>query len=140
MNPTIRGHKGTFKIFENGELKNILNVLSVEVNQDSTFSRSHFVGNPIPAGDQTIEGFSGTAEMEVGDDEADKFIDALITNNLNGIGISDYSFVVSEEYSNGTSASYVYFDVQWKLSRRQSGQNEKITKRLEFQASGRIRV
>ena len=140
MNPTIRGHKGTFRVFENGELKNLINVLSVEVNQDSTFMRSSYVGDPVPKGDQSIEGWSGTAEMEVGDDEVEKFIDALISNNLNGIGISDYTFVISEEYANGMSSSYVYFDVQWKLSRRQSGQNEKVTKRLEFQASARVRV
>lgn len=140
MNPSIRGHQGSFRMFENGELKNVAHLTSVEVNQDSTFSRSNYVGDPIPQGDQSIEGWSGTAEMEVKDDEVEQFIDALISNNLNGIGISDYTFVVTDNYSNGSSASYAYFDVQWKLSRRQSGQNEKITKRLEFQASGRVRV
>lgn len=139
-NPSIRGHQGQFRIFENGELKNIVNLTSVDVNQDSNFSRSFYVGQQVPEGDQSIEGFSGTAELEVKDDEVDKFIDALITNNLNGIGISDYTFIVTENYANGTSSSYAYFDCQFKMSRRQSGLNEKITKRLEFQASGRIRL
>ena len=78
--------------------------------------------------------------MEVKDDSVDAFIDALVTNNLNGIGLSDYTFLTVEEYGDGTRASYVYFDVQWKMSKNQSGLNEKMTKSLEFQASGRQRL
>lgn len=139
-NPSIRGHKGQFKIFENGQLSNIVDLTSVEVNQDSSFSRTNYVGRPLPEGDQTIEGWSGSLEAEVKDDSIDAFIDALVTNNLNGIGVSDYTFLTVEEYGDGTRASYVYFDCQFKMSRRQSGLTEKITKRLEFQASGRQRL
>lgn len=137
MNPSIRGHQGQFKVFENGDLRNIVNLTNVEVNQDSTFSRSNYVGQPTPEGDQSIEGWSGSIEAEVKDASIDDFIDALVTNNLNGIGVSDYTFITTENYSDGSTRSYVYFDVQWKMSRRQAGQTEKITKRLEFQASGR---
>ena len=139
-NPSIRGHKGQFKIFENGQLANIVDITSVEVNQDSTFSRTNYVGRPLPEGDQAIEGWSGSLELEVKDDAVDSFIDALVTNNLNGIGVSDYTFLVVEEYGDGTRASYVYFDCQFKMSRRQSGLTEKITKRVDFQASGRQRL
>lgn len=137
---TIRGHQGQFKTYQDGAEVVIDSKTRVSINQDSTFMRSHFVGNPIPEGDQAIEGFSGQIEMEVRNDVADRFIDALITNNLNGIGVSDYTFISTESYSNGTSASYVYFDCQWKLSKDQSGQTEKITKRLDFQCSGRVRL
>lgn len=137
MGASIRGHQGQFKIFENGSLVNILNLTKVDVNQDSTFSRAFYVGNAVGEGDQTIEGWSGSCEMEVKDAEADLFIDALINNNLNGIGVSDYTFITTENYADGTSQSYVYFDCQFKLSRRSGGLNEKITKTLEFQASGR---
>lgn len=137
-NPSIRGHKGQFKIFENGDLSNIVDLTSVEVTQDSTFQRTNYVGRPLPEGDQTIEGWSGSVDLEVKDASVDEFIDALVTNNLNGIGVSDYTFLTTEEYGDGTRKSYVYFDVQWKMSRRQAGLTEKITKRLEFQASGRV--
>lgn len=133
--PTIRGHKGSFKVFENGELQNIFDITSVSVAQDSTFQRSFFVGRPVPEGDQTQEGWSGSIELEVRNAAVEDFIDALVTNNLNGIGVSDYTFLVTEEYSDGTRRSYVYADVQWKYSRSQSGLTEKITKSLEFQAS-----
>lgn len=136
-NPSIRGHKGQFKIFENSQLTNIVDITNVELNQDSTFSRTNYVGRPLPEGDQAIEGWSGSLDLEVKDASVDLFIDALITNNLNGIGISDYSFLTTEEYSDGTRQSYVYFDCQFKMSRTQGGLTEKITKRLEFQASGR---
>lgn len=138
MSASIRGHQGQFKIFQDGALQNIVNLTNVEVNQDSTFSRSMYVGQPVPEGDQSIEGWSGSVEAEVKDAAIDEFIDALVTNNLNGIGVSDYTFIVTENYPDGTSKSYVYFDAQFKMSRRNPGLNEKITKRLEFQASGRI--
>lgn len=137
-NPSIRGHQGKFNIYQNGALVNILHFTSVDVNMDSSFSRAFYVGAAQGEGDQSIEGWSGSAELEVKDAEAEDFIDALINNNLNGIGVSDYSFIVTENYSDGQSRSYGYTDVQWKLSRRQSGLSEKVTKRLEFQAAGRI--
>ena len=139
-NPSIRGHKGQFKIFENGQLSNIVDITSVSVSQDSSFSRTFYVGRPLPEGDQSIEGWSGSIDLEVKDDAVDAFMDALITNNLNGIGVSDYTFLTVEEYGDGTRASYVYFDCQWKMSKSQSGLNEKMTKSVEFQASGRQRL
>lgn len=139
-NPSIRGHKGQFKVFENGQLSNIMDIVSVSVSMDSSFSRTYYVGRPVGEGDQAIEGWSGSIELEVKDDAVDAFIDALITNNLNGIGVSDYTFLSAEEYGNGTIASYVYYDVQWKMSKKQGGLGEKMTKTLDFQASGRIKV
>jgi hypothetical protein len=137
MVATIRGHQAQFKIFENGSLKDIINVTKVTVNQDSSFSRSYFVGAAEPVGDQTIEGWSGSVDLEVGDKNVDTFIDALIANNLNGIGVSDYSFIVTENYPDGQTQSHVYYDVQFKMSRDAGGLNAKITKKLDFQASGR---
>lgn len=135
--PSIRGHQGTWKIFQDGSLVNIVNLTSVEVNMDSTFMRSHYVGQPETEGDQAIEGWSGSAEAEVKDASVDEFIDALVTNNLNGIGVSDYTFVSTENYPDGTTKSYVYYDMQWKMSKKQEGLQSKMTKRLEFQAAGR---
>lgn len=139
-NPSIRGHLGQFKLFENGQLSNVVDITNVEVNQDSSFIRTNYVGRPLPEGDQAIEGWSGSVELEVKDASVDEFIDALITNNLNGIGLSDYTFLTTENYLDGTRASYVYFDCQFKMSKRQGGLTEKVTKRLEFQASGRVRI
>ena len=136
-NPTIRGNRGQFKIFENGELKNIVDITSVEVNQDSSFIWSIFVGRPVPEGDQAIEGWSGSISLEVRNSEVEDFIDGLVTNNLNGIGVSDYTFLTTELYGDGPTRSYVYVDVQCRFSRSQSGLTEKITRRLEFQASFR---
>ena len=138
MSASIRGHQGTFKIFQDGALQNIVNLTAVDVNLDSSFSRSFYVGSQVGEGDQSIEGWSGSVDAEVKDASIDEFIDALITNNLNGIGVSDYTFISTENYADGTTKSYVYFDVQWKMSKRQSGLNEKMTKKLDFQASGRL--
>lgn len=137
MAASIRGHVGSIKVFENGAVANIVNILNVDINQDSSFSRSFYVGKTTGEGDQTIEGWSGSMEAEVKDAAIDEFIDALVTNNLNGIGVSDYTLVTTENYPNGTTKSYVYFDCQFKMSKRQAGLTEKMTKRLEFQCSGR---
>lgn len=139
-NPSIRGHKGQFKLFENGQLSNIVDITSVSVSQDSSFSRTMYVGRALPEGDQSIEGWSGSIDLEVKDAAVDDLIDALVTNNLNGIGVSDYTFLSIEEYSDGSRRSYVYFDVQWKMSKTNGGLTDKITKSMEFQASGRIKL
>jgi hypothetical protein len=140
MVASIRGHSGIFKVFENGEEHVFDTITNVSVNQDSSFSRSEYVGNPIPEGDQSLQGFSGSFDNEVKNDVADRFIDNLITNNLNGIGVSDYSFITTELYPDGKEASYVYFDCQFSLSKSQSGLSDKITKSISFQAAGRIRL
>jgi len=138
--PSIRGHNGTLTIFDNGDPVNIFTITSADVNQDSTFQRSFFVGQRFPEGDQSIDGYSGTIEMETKGPEIDEFMEALENNNLAGIGISDYSFVLSEFYTDGRSKSYVYFDLQFRLSKRLPGSTQKITKTYEFQAAGRRAV
>jgi len=140
MSASLRGHQGQFKVYENGQPVEPIPLTSVDINQDSSFSKTFYVGNGIPEGDQVIEGFSGTLEMEVKDDKVERFIDALITNNLNGIGVSDYSMISTEQYANGQNASYVYYDCQFRLSKRQGGSRDKMTKRLDFQCSGRQRL
>ena len=137
MSASIRGHQGSFKLFQDGNLSEIVDITKVSITQDSTFSRTFYVGKATPEGDQTIEGWSGSIDLEVKDDSVDKFIDALVTNNLNGIGVSDYTFISTENYANGVSKSYVYFDCQFKMSKDNGGLNEKMTKKLDFQASGR---
>jgi len=140
MTASIRGHKGQIKIFQDGSESGIVDLTRVDINQDSTFSRSMYVGRSVPEGDQTVEGWSGTMEAEVKDASIDSFIDALVNANLNGIGVSDYTVISTEEYPDGTQRSYVYFDCQFKMSKSQGGLNEKMTKRLDFQCSGRLLI
>lgn len=140
MASSIRGHQGQLKIFEDGAPSKIVDVTKVSVQMESSFSRTFYVGRAVGEGDQSIEGWSGSCDLEVKDASVDEFIDALITNNLNGIGVSDYTFVVTENYSDGTTSSYVYYGCQWKMSREAGGLNEKITKKLDFQADGRIKL
>ena len=140
MQPSIRGHQGQISFFENGADAGLVNLTSLDINQDSNFMRSNYVGKAEPEGDQAIEGWSGSVDAEVKSAVVDKFIDALVTNNLNGIGVSDYTFVHTELYNDGTQQSYVYYDVQFKMSKKQEGLQAKMTKKLDFQASGRKAV
>ena len=140
MSASIRGHQGQMKIFQDGQLKNIVNITKVDINQKSDFMQSNYVGNPIPEGDQTIMGWEGSVDCEVKDDEIDLFIDALVQNNLNGIGVSDYTFISTENYADGRTSSYVYYDCQFKMSKSQEGLQSKMTKKLDFQCSGRQKL
>lgn len=140
MAASIRGHQANFKVYENGAEIVIDTITSVQVQLDSSMTRAFYIGKPVGEGDQSIEGWSGSFEMEVKNDKVETFLDALITNNLNGIGVSDYSFITTENYPDGTSASYVYFDCQFSYSKNQSGLSEKVTKSINFQASGRVRI
>lgn len=140
MSASIRGHQGQIKLFTDGAPEGIVDLTSVDIQQDSTFSRTNYVGKAIPEGDQTMEGWSGTLDAEVKDASIDNFIDAIVTNNLNGIGVSDISMVSTENYSDGSTQSYVYFDMQFKMSKNQKGLADKMTKRLDFQASGRQKL
>lgn len=137
---TIRGNMGEFRILENGNIVDIIEITKVSVKMDNTMMRSKFVGQSIPVGDQAIEGWSGSIAMEVSNDRVEQFIDALVAANLAGIGVSDYAFVVTENYPDGSSVSYIYEDVQWAYSRENGSMDEKITKSLEFQASYRTRM
>lgn len=138
--PSIRGHQNQVKFFSNGQNAGIVNITSMDLNQDSTFSRSMYVGNNTPEGDQAIEGFSGSLDAEVKDDAADLLIDSLIQGNLAGIGVDEVTMIHTELYPDGQLASYVYFDIQMRLSKRIGGLSEKTTKRLDWQASGRVRL
>jgi hypothetical protein len=140
MTASIRGHHAIFKVLKDGKEEVFDTITSVSVAQDSSMSRSFYVGRPIGEGDQSIEGWSGSFDMEIKNDNIDKFIDAIINANLNGIGISDYAFITTENYPDGTSSSYVYFDCQFSYDKKQSGLNEKVTRSVKFQASGRVRI
>lgn len=138
MSASIRGHQGRIKIFKAGQLQDIVNITKFNINQDSTFMRSFYVGRTQPEGDQTIEGWSGDMDLEVKDAAVDDFIDAVVNNNLAGIGVEEVTVISEELYSDGTIRAYVYYDMQFKMSKSQGGLTEKMTKKLEWQASARI--
>jgi hypothetical protein len=137
---SIRGHQNKLRLFKSGQPVNLLNITSFEANQDSDFSRSNYVGNQIPEGDQAILGWSGSVDLEVKDATVEDIVDSIIAGNLVGIGVDEISMLLTEEYPNGQTASYVYYDMQLKMSKRSGGLNEKVTKRLDWQASGRIKL
>lgn len=139
-NPSIRGHQGALRIIRDGGDVNIATIISADVNQDSTFQRTFYVGQKVPEGDQSLDGWSGTIEMEVKGPEIDEFMDALQADNLAGIGVKDYALVLTEDYSDGQSKTYVYPDAQFRLTKRIAGSNEKVIKSYEVQMATRIPI
>jgi hypothetical protein len=138
--PSIRGHQGTLKLYQDGGEIQVFTITRASVNQETSFSRAFYVGARFPEGDQSLDGWTGDIEMEVKGPEIDEFMDALQSSNLAGIGVSDYALVLNEFYADGQSKSYVYFDCQFRLSKTIAGMNEKVMKTYEFQASGRQAV
>lgn len=137
---SIRGQMGSLRMLRSGQIINIVNITKFSVNLDSSFMRSMYVGNSIPEGDQSIEGYSGSIDTEVKDSAEEDFIDAVITQNLAGVGVEEVALVLTETYPDGSETTYMYNDCQFKYSREQGGASEKITKRLEFQASRRTKL
>jgi hypothetical protein len=140
MVSSIRGHQTSVKIFSNGQPVANIPINKFSVQQDSTFSRSFYVGQIYPEGDQTQEGWSGSFDLEVKGPEVDKFIDKIVTGKINGIGGEEVILVDTEFYPDGTSSTYVYSDVQIKMSKSMGGLSEKVTKKLDWQASLRKKV
>src|ERR1035437_9285035 len=137
---TIRGHQTQVKTLQNGQPVDIVTVTSFDAKQDATFMRSKFVGNPVPEGDVAEEGWSGTMEMETQDAHLEDLVDALVTQNLNGVGVDQVQIVDTENYSDGTNRSYGYFDVQCKMSKKAGSMSDKVKKTLDWQASGRLKL
>lgn len=140
MAASIRGHRGSLKIYSDGADAAVVNITRFEANQDSSFMRTFYAGNPVPEGDQSIEGWSGNVDLEIKDEEVDDLVDSVVDANQAGIGVPDITLVLAEEYPDGRVVSYVYFDVQLRMSKTNPGLNEKMTKRIDWQASGRKRL
>ena len=140
MSASIRGHQTSVKFFKTGQQVAIATLNRFEINQDSSMNRSFYVGSQVGEGDQSIEGWSGSAECEVKSAVIDDLIDAIISQNLIGIGVEEITIVDTEFYADGTQRTYVYSDVQMSMSKNQGGLTEKVTKRLNIQASRRTKV
>lgn len=140
MGASIRGHMSQIKILKNGGQTEVVNITSFNVNQDSSFTRSFYVGQQYGEGDQSMDGWSGSMDAEVKDSKIDDLIDSLVTGNLNGIGVDDVTIVDTESYTDGTEVAYVYFGIQLKMSKTIGGQNAKSTKKLDWQADGRLKL
>lgn len=138
MSASIRGHQAQVKLNKNGQTTGIVNITKFSANQDASFSRSEYVGQKFKEGDVDYSGWSGNLETEVKDKKVDELIDALVTSNLAGVGADEVTIVDTEYYPDGSSASYVYFDIQFKMSKDVGGSSAKVTKRLEWQAAGRL--
>jgi hypothetical protein len=140
MTASIRGHQAVVKLFRNGLPAGQIPITKFNISQDSTFSRSFYVGQPHGEGDQSQEGWSGSFDVEVKGGEVDTLIDAMVNAKLNGVGVDEITIVDTELYADGTSQTYVYIDVQAKMSKSVGGINEKVTKKLDWQASLRKAV
>ena len=137
MGVSIRGNNYRIDVLIDGKEFTIDSITNVSINQDSTFTRSQYVGQGITEGDQTHEGWSGSLDMEVKSAIAEIIIDAITAGVINGVGAPKVAFVETELYTDGTSASYMYGDVQLKISKTVGGQATKTTKKLDIQAAYR---
>lgn len=137
--PTIKSHQYSIELFRNGKKEIINTITNVSVNQDSDFSRSQFVGNPIPEGDQVFNGWSGSFDLEVKTAVVDRLLEGITTQNYNGVGIADINILETEKYSDGQLATFLHTDVQLKMSKQAQG-NTKVTKRIDFQSSFRKEI
>lgn len=140
MAASLRGHQVALKLYVNGKETARIPVTKFSFSQDSSFSRSFYVGAPTAEGDQSIEGWSGSLDVEVKDAVIDDMINSVIAGNQNGLGVDEIVIGYSEFYADGTVASYTFADVQLKMSTSVGGLGEKVTKKLDWQASVRTKA
>lgn len=140
MPASIRGHQARFAVYQDGVNQSFDTITNLSLNQDSNMTKTFYVGAAIPEGDQSIEGWSGSFDMEIKNAKVDEFLDALINNNLAGIGVSQYFFIASELYPDGTVSTYLYSDCQFSLNKTVGGLNSKVTKSVNFQAMSRVKL
>ena len=107
-NATLRGHQALFKIYRNGTEEIFDAITKVSISQDASFSRHLYVGNPIPESDVVYMGWTGSFETEARNATIEDFLDALVTNNLNGINVDRCHFIIRESYVDGTQNAHLY--------------------------------
>lgn len=137
--PSIKSHQYSLEFFRGGKKVIINTITNVSINQDSDFSRSTYVGNPVPEGDQTFNGHSGSFDLEVKGPELDDLMEAVTTQNYNGVGIDDVALLETENYSDGRVSTWLHQDVQLKMSKSAQG-NTKMTKRIDFQSAFKKKI
>ena len=136
----IQGRDTQIRLFRNGNLVDIVEINSFNVKQDADFKRSEYVGNSDTEGDVTHKGWSGDFECEVKNSRIDDLIDALIQQNLGRLDIDDMTLQDSENYRDGSRSVYVYYGVQVKYSKSVGSRDDKVKKKIEWQADKRRKV
>lgn len=137
---TIRGHQAVFKIYKDGEEQVIDSITRVSIREESQLTRHSYVGDRNTQSDKTHMGWSGSFEMECRNALIEELLDEVITGNLNGVNRPDYTFQITEVYSDGSRSSHIYTDCVFSYGREQGGMDSKVTKSIDFQASRRVRL
>lgn len=136
----IKGKDTKLRFMRNGTPVAIVGLKSFSWQQDADFDRDEYLGEVESDGDIDHKGWSGSGEADVHNAAVADAIDALVTNNLSRINADDVSFLYSEYYRDGTSASWVYSECQVKASGESSGMHERASQKFDWQAKSRQKV
>lgn len=137
---TIQGRDTQIRLFRNGSIVDIVEILSFSMKQDADFKRSEYLGNTETVGDITHKGWSGDFSAESKDSKIDDLIDALIDENLGRLNVDDITIQDTENYRDGTKSAWVYYGIQLKYSKDASSRDEKVKKKVEWQADSRKKI
>ena len=139
-NPTIRGNSAQIRTIRNGEVINVGPITNFQSSMDSEFFRTFGVGDSVGKSDQAINGWTGRFDLELDNPGLSDFINDMVTENLNGVGLSDYVIVQTFFYSDGQSRSFAFTDCVFRYSENVPTNQGKITASVDFQASRRTEV
>lgn len=137
---SIKGKDTKIRLMRNGAPIQLIGLKSFNWNQDADFDRDEFLGEVESEGDVDHKGWSGDMELDVQSSAVADAVDALIANNLSRVNADDVSILHTEFYRDGTSASWCYDGCQVKASGGHSGQHERASQKLEWQAKSRQKV
>jgi hypothetical protein len=136
----LKGKDTKLRLMRNGAPIAIIGLKSFSWNQDADFDRDEYLGEVESDGDVDHKGWSGSLEADVHSAVVADAIDALVENNLARVNADDVSLLHTEYYRDGTSASWVYSECQVKASGEHSGQHERASQKLDWQAKSRQKV
>jgi uncharacterized protein YkvS len=136
----IQGRDTQIRLFKNGSLTEIVEINNFNMKQDADFKRSEYLGYTDTIGDISHKGWSGDFECEVTNSKIDDLIDALIEENLNRLDIDEITIMDVENYRDGTKSGWLYYGIQLKYSKAASNRDEKVKKKIEWQADRRKKV
>lgn len=133
-----RGQDVQVRAIEDGELVQLWNAQSIEVNTDDTKERENRLGTHRRPNRQIIQGHSGTIEFEKDTPALDDLIDASIEAQRDDREPLKLEILVTTYYPRTQERrTYVYPGAVFSGSTSVGGQEEAVTQSLEWQSEPR---
>ena len=137
----IRGDKSQVRILVNAQPVAWTELTNMTFNESTQPREYHYIGRRLPVEDAMMMGFEGQITGLVTNSSIDDVIQSIRAARKSGVNLPVVNIVYSEQYENGTTATFMFTDVQLILANRTgAGADEPISKAVSFKAADLIRI